>query len=103
MQTMLIGTKWVNLNQLDFYIHELNPKGTLFELKDINTDKTIEIDLIDKLFITHDKLYAIRTLYGEAEIVLAAVQDIKNTELTEKIESSNTFPDFRVSFYLASN
>lgn len=103
MQTLTIGTEWVDINQIDCFIQEAVPKGTLFELKNLNTGTIIELDLVDRLYITHEELYAIRVLYESTEIVIATITDLENVELTEKIKSMNIFPDFRVLFYLASN
>lgn len=103
MQTLTIGTDWVDINQIDCFIQEAVPKGTLFELKNLNSGTIIEMDLVDRLYITHDKLYAIRVLHGSTEVVIATMADIENNKLTEKINELNAFPDFRVIFYLASN
>lgn len=103
MQTLTIGTDWVDINQIDCFIQEAAPKGTLFELKNLNTGTIIELDLLDRLYITHEDSYAIRVLYESTEIILAATDDIENSELFDKLKTMYDFPDFRVIFYLASN
>lgn len=103
MQTLTVGTDWVDINQIDCFIQEAAPKGTLFELKNLNTGTIIEMDLVDRLYITHDEMYAIRVLHKSTEIIIATVADMENIKLTEKIKELNVFPDFRVIFYLASN
>ena len=103
MQTLTIGTEWVDINQIDCFIQEAAPKGTLFELKNLSTGAIIELDLSDRLYINHEELYTIRVLYGSTDIILASIGDIETSELTDISKTMNVFPDFRVLFYLTSN
>lgn len=103
MQTLIVGTDWVDINQIDCFIQEAAPKGTLFELKNLNTGTIIELDLMDRVYITHEDSYAIRVLYESTEIILSTIDDIENSELIDKLRTIYDFPDFRVIFYLASN